>query len=119
MNWPSKVAQFLIVSWQNKKYGNSGVDNEENSGVSFGGQEVESTTEEKEINKESPAIKISTEPKTDAGLLGSATIMTAEYSKDLPRLNLLHSSKSEPTSCDIKGNTYTIKKTFESFGIQV
>ncbi|EKD42958.1 MAG: hypothetical protein ACD_72C00521G0001, partial [uncultured bacterium] len=37
----------------------------------------------------------------------------------LPPLNLLFTSKSKPTSGDIKGNAETIKDTFQNFGIDV
>lgn len=37
----------------------------------------------------------------------------------LPEVNLLFTSKSKPTSGDIKGNAETIKDTFQNFGIEV
>ncbi|MBI5221342.1 MAG: DNA translocase FtsK, partial [Candidatus Magasanikbacteria bacterium] len=39
--------------------------------------------------------------------------------KNLPPIDLLHSSKSKPTSGDIKANAATIKDTLQNFGIEV
>lgn len=39
--------------------------------------------------------------------------------RDLPPLDLLFTSKSKPTSGDIKSNALTIKDTFQNFGIEV
>ena len=39
--------------------------------------------------------------------------------RDLPPIDLLYTSKSKPTSGDIKGNAETIHDTFKNFGIEV
>ena len=39
--------------------------------------------------------------------------------RDLPSIDLLYTSKSKPTSGDIKGNAEVIRDTFKNFGIQV
>lgn len=41
------------------------------------------------------------------------------WSKNLPSLDLLHTSKSKPTSGDIKSNAEVIRDTLHNFGIEV
>ena len=38
--------------------------------------------------------------------------------RDLPPMDLLFTSKTKPTSGDIKGNAETIKDTLHNFGIE-
>ncbi|MBI5229903.1 MAG: DNA translocase FtsK 4TM domain-containing protein [Candidatus Magasanikbacteria bacterium] len=123
ISWPRRAVNWLMLSWQNTRYkGSANARNEDAGGVAFGGQEVRATVlgdNEKENGEHSAIQKTPVIVTAPSALMSPTTVTSKEYRKGLPRLDLLHSAKSEPTSGDIKGNSYTIKKTFESFGIQV
>lgn len=124
VSWPKNARDALLLWWQNIKYKSTREEDGSRSlGVAFGGQEVHSAdTSQSKDEKNAEHQETEKEPalvSSHAALMSPTTIMSKEYHKNLPRLNLLHSTKSEPTSGDIKGNLYVIKKTFESFGISV
>ncbi|KKU07493.1 MAG: translocase FtsK protein [Candidatus Magasanikbacteria bacterium GW2011_GWA2_45_39] len=125
MSWPRRAMSGFLLSWQNIKYKSTADARNENGGVVFGGQEVRAAAlDDENADDEEKGDRTATQKEpvivtSRSVLMSPTTVSSKEYRKDLPRLSLLHSSKSEPTSGDIKGNLYTIKKTFESFGIQV
>jgi S-DNA-T family DNA segregation ATPase FtsK/SpoIIIE len=74
--------------------------------------EDETEKKETEVKKEDEKEEIKTETEI--------TVEKPDYTNfKLPKTDLLFSSKTKPTSGDIKGNAGTIKDTFENFGIEV
>ncbi len=74
-------------------------------------------TEEEEEAEEIPDEE---EPKEVVVEKEEIVVEKPDYSDfKLPAVDLLFTSKSKPTSGDIKGNAETIKDTFQNFGIEV
>ena len=84
---------------------NKKIIDENEEGEEYGDEESET---ESDVIKEEPT------PKEEI------VLEKPDYSDfKLPEVNLLFTSKSKPTSGDIKGNAETIKDTFQNFGIEV
>jgi S-DNA-T family DNA segregation ATPase FtsK/SpoIIIE len=79
-------------------------------------QEIDAETEEENTDEYS-------DKKTGASeqeIVKEITVEKPDYTNyKLPPVDLLFTSKSKPTSGDIKGNAETIKDTFQNFGIEV
>ncbi len=85
--------------------------------------EEERVFNKKAIDDEEEKIEETTEADETENIITTKEEIVVEkpdYSDfKLPAVDLLFTSKSKPTSGDIKGNAETIKDTFQNFGIEV
>jgi len=79
-------------------------------------EEEERTFRQKNIHRENEETD---EDRADEKKENEITPPPKPIIRDLPPIDLLYTSKSKPTSGDIKGNAETIRDTLHNFGIKV